>query len=364
MPDDGDLVEMDPEGMHHLAWTCLRRGNTQGARQAFQQAIDTGHPVWANSSGADLAWMLEEAGDRAGAREHYQRVVESGPNGRAETALASLIRLLRDDDDLAGLRALHHTAIETANSSAPDVLEAIGRLLEERGDTEGARQAFQQAIDTGSDYADDLIEQLHPTPEPTAAELDSLPPQFDPRNVVRTGIAVLSHGLPDLPDPLSYLMAIPVSCWTAQHCGAVLFLQFRPRGRTHDARLAVFAFAQAATGWAYSGAPAFVTMGVGRGYDPIASSGSWPDMRGTTMFASGTTYARPQSPGFPALMLHGHAAPAVKSIALIQDGREVVQTLESHFGAWVICTEHESPLQVEGRDAHGKALARISHPDD
>jgi hypothetical protein len=110
-----------------------------------QRAIDSGHPVWANSSGADLAWMLEEAGDRAGARKHYLRVAEAGPNGRAETALESLVILLSKDDDLDGLRALHHT--ETANSSAPDVLEAIGRLLDERGDAEGARQAFQHGND-------------------------------------------------------------------------------------------------------------------------------------------------------------------------------------------------------------------------
>jgi hypothetical protein len=247
-------------------------------------------------------------------------------------------------------------------------LDAIGRLLEKRGDADGARQAFRQAIDTGHAHADDLIEELHPTPEPTASELDALPPQFDPRNVVPTGIAVLSNGLPALPDQLSYLMAIPVASWTTEHSGAVLFLRFNPRGRTHDARLAVLAFARTDTGWASSSpkpeCPAFITMTAGRGYDPIASPGRWPDMRGTTMFASGRTYARPIAPGLPALILHGHAAPTVKSIALIQDGPEDARPLESHFGAWVICTEQESPLKVEGRDGDGTVLARISHPDD
>jgi hypothetical protein len=367
VPDD-ESPALDPRAMHSLAWTCLNRGDTDGARLAFQQAIDSGHPVWAYSSGEDLAWMLEEAGDRAGARENYLRVVEAGPNGRAETALGFLISLLSKDDDVDGLRALHHTAIETANDSAPEVLVAIGGLLEERGDAQGARQAFQQAIDTGYQYADDLIEQLHPTPEPTAAELDALPSQFDPRNMGRTGAEVLSHGLPELPDQLSYLMAIPVACWTAQHSAVVLFLRFRPRGRTHDSELAVLAFARTDSGWAPSNASptrtAFLTMGSGHGYDPIASSASWPDMRGTTMFASGRTYAMPQTPGLPALMLYGHAAPAVTQIALLQDGREDVRPLESHFGAWVICTEHPSPLQVEGRDTGGQVLARITDPDE
>jgi tetratricopeptide (TPR) repeat protein len=368
VPDDDQLPQLDPKELYDLAWTCLHHGDNDGARQAFERVIDTGHPVWASSSGDDLAWMLLEAGDRDGAREHYQRVVQSGPNGRAEGALSSLIGLLRDDDDLDGLRALYDTALATSNSSAPDVMEAIGRLLEKRGDTAGARHALQQAIDAGHYYADDLIEELHPTPEPTAAELDALAPQFDPRNLAATGIEVLSDGLPALPDQLSYLMAIPVAYWTATHCGAVLFLRFRPRGRTHDAHLNVLAFSRADTGWARSdpsaGGTAFVTMTAGRGHDPIASSGSWPDMRGTTMFASGRTYARPAIPGLPVLMLHGHAAPAVKNLALIQDGRVEVRPLQSHFGAWLICTEQDSPLQVEGRDADGTTLARISHPDD
>jgi hypothetical protein len=63
-------------------------------------------------------------------------------------------------------------------------------------------------------------------------------------------------------------------------------------------------------------------------------------------------------------MLHGHAGPSVATVALIQDGREDVRPLESHFGAWVVCTEQASPLQVDGRDADGEVLVRISHPDD
>jgi hypothetical protein len=43
---------------------------------------------------------------------------------------------------------------------------------------------------------------------------------------------------------------------------------------------------------------------------------------------------------------HGRVGPAVTQIALIQDGHEDRRPLESHLGAWVICTEQASPFQV------------------
>jgi hypothetical protein len=47
------------------------------------------------------------------------------------------------------------------------------------------------------------------------------------------------------------------------------------------------------------------------------------------------------------------------SSCLIQDGYEDRRLLESHFGAWVVCTEQASPFQVTALDASGTALASI-----
>jgi hypothetical protein len=116
----------------------------------------------------------------AGARVEDQRHVDSGHERWGWSALQMLIPMLQEEDDLDGLRALHRTAVETGNSSAPDTVVTIGELLEQRGDSEGARAAYQQAIDTGYMYADDLIEKLTPSPVPGKDELDTLPPQFDP----------------------------------------------------------------------------------------------------------------------------------------------------------------------------------------
>jgi hypothetical protein len=328
-----------------------RQGDAKGARAAYQQAIDTGHAEWADRSRHELAYMLKEEGDLAGAREQYERLVEDGNEHWAPEAVESLAILLQDDGDVAGLRALHHAAVQTGNWSAPEVLVTLGFVLEQRGDADAARAAFQQAIDDGYHGADWLIEKLHPSPKPTAAELDALPPPFDPRNIVRTGMELLSHGLPELPEQLSYLMAIPVAYWTTPHSAVVLFLKFQPVGRQHDSGVLHVTYSRDGDGWT----PHSHVIGMSDGYDPIANPGSLRDLGGSDMVTGGGTETE----------RHGRASPAVKYIALIQDGREDLRPLESHFGFWVVSTEESAPFQVEGRDAGGNMLARISfEPDD
>jgi hypothetical protein len=188
--------------------------------------------------------------------------------------------------------------------------------------------------------------------------------------MARTGIEVLSHGLPELPDQLSYLMAIPVAYWAAQHCAVVLFRRFRPRGRKHDPDTTTVTYARTDTGWTTHndrlGRPGrSIGWGIGSGHDPIARPGRPRELGRAAMVVSGGSRAMTVTPGYPAIIRHGYAAPAVKYLALIQDGREDVCRLESHFGAWVICTEQCSPFQVEGRDADGTVLARFhDDPDD
>lgn len=53
-----------------------------------------------------------------------------------------------------------------------------------------------------------------------------LPPHLDPRHQKPTGIEVLDHGLPALPDVLSHQMSVPVAFWKAASCSVVLFLKY------------------------------------------------------------------------------------------------------------------------------------------
>jgi tetratricopeptide (TPR) repeat protein len=336
-----------PAAMSSLGHSRARRGDPEGGRSAFRQAIDTGHREWASEARFSLAGLLTDEGDRPGAREQYQRLVEMAHEHWSSLAAEQLIPQLQEDGDVDGLRELHRTAAERNNWSAPEALVAVGHLLEQRGDTDGARAAFQQAIDDGYHGADDLIEKLSPSPEPTAAELDQLPPPFDPRNVVRTGLDVLSRGLPELPGQLSYLMAIPVACWTAQQSAVVLFMQFRRHGREYLPGVLHVTYTSTADGWTANRH----FIGTGFSHDPIARPGSQRDLDGRAMVGGGGTQT----------VTHGRAAPAVTYLALIQDGREDARPLESHFGAWVICTDQASPFPVVGRDADGNVLARISY---
>jgi hypothetical protein len=56
----------------------------------------------------------------------------------------------------------------------------------------------------------------------------------------------------------------------------------------------------------------------------------------------------------------GRVAPAVKQIALIQDGQEGRRVLESHFGAWVVWTERTTPFVITALDESGFVLGSIS----
>lgn len=48
-------------------------------------------------------------------------------------------------------------------------------------------------------------------------------------------------------------------------------------------------------------------------------------------------------------------------IALVQDGQEDRRVLESHFGAWVVCTERTSPFEVTVLDENGVVLGSIPY---
>lgn len=345
-----------PAAMSDLGDLRERQGDHDGARAAYQLAIGSGHPTWAGEASFSLASLLEEHGDAAGARAEYQRVIDSGDEGRGWSAARSLAAMLQDENDLDGLRALHRTAVETGNSAAPDVLAAIGEVLEQRGDEEGARAAYQGAIDAGYYFADSLIEKLSPSPRPGTDELDALPPQVDPRNMMRTGIHVLDHGLPELPPVLSYLMVIPVAYWTAQHCAVVLFLRFMRQGRQHVPMALQVIYSRDGDAWI----PPERVAGTGFSHDPIASPGGRRDLGGQAMVQSGGSWAEHAAPGHPAAVAEGRATPSVTHIALIQDGHADKRRLDSRFGAWVVCTERPGPFQVEGLDENGAVLARMT----
>jgi hypothetical protein len=187
-----------------------------------------------------------------------------------------------------------------------------------------------------------------------------LPPELNPANMARTGIDVLEHGLLPLPEILRHEMAIPVAYWIAEQCAVVLVLQFRRHGHDEPEPMAMeVSYSRGEDGrWD----PPTHILGGSFSHDPIRSPGSMRDMDGRPMVYGSSFQSGRVTPGHPAVIAAGRAAPDVKYLAVIKDGREDRRLLESHFGAWVVCTEQPGPFEVAALDASGAVLASLPHP--
>jgi predicted negative regulator of RcsB-dependent stress response len=68
-------------------------GDVEGARAAYQQAIDSGHPDEAPRAAVGLGNLLGDQGDVAGARAAYQRAIDSGHPESSDMAMSLLDNL-------------------------------------------------------------------------------------------------------------------------------------------------------------------------------------------------------------------------------------------------------------------------------
>jgi len=356
-------AEWAAEAMLGLAYEMRRQGDPDAALALYRRAIETGNADSSGHASLMLADLLEDEGDTSGARSIWERLIDSGSEEVARPAFTELVNLLRKEDDVAGLHTLHQQGAETGNPDTLYALDVLGQVLNGHGDTEGAHAAWQQAIDAGYEFADDLRERISPSPEPEdepddEAGLAGVPPEFDPRNTVRIGIDVLEHGLPALPETLSYRMALPVAYWQADQCAVVLILQFSRHGHGKPSPVAFqITYSRTPDGWT---APAHF-HGTGFQHDPIASPGDRRDLGGRPLTIGGGSVATVVTPGHPAVVAVGRAAPEVRYLAVVKDGREDRRPLDSHFGAWIVCTEQPGPFEIVAFDENGSVLARISH---
>jgi hypothetical protein len=155
-------------------------------------------------------------------------------------------------------------------------------------------------------------------------------------------------------------MAIPVAYWIARQCAVVLVLRFSRHGHDEPGPVAMqVSYSRGEDGrWE----PPTHILGSAFSHDPIRSPGSMRDMDGHPMVYGGSSQTDEVTPGHPAVIATGRAAPEVKYLAVIKDGHEDRRPLESHFGAWVVCTEQPGSFDVAGLDATGTVLASLPHP--
>ena len=342
--------ESGPEAMFLLGHLLQRIGDDDGAKAAYQHLADSSPPGRRSRALCQLANLLQRRGDNGGAKAAWQQVLDTDPAGdQAQEALSSLLNQLGSEGDLDGLRAAHQAGMAASNPQAPYALVVIGRVLKDCGDTGGWRDAWQQAIDTGYEDADDLLEELSPPAHDEDDEPADVPPGFDPQNMARTGIAVLENGLPSLPEPLTHRMAVPMAYWTARDTAVVLFLRFYRHRRTWDPAALMVTFTRRDGEWE----PDPHWHGTSF-HDPFTDPGGLYGLAGRPIAYSG---------GLGDIVCHGTAAPAVKYLALIQDGHEDRRPLDNHFGAWVIRADKAGPVAVAALDENGTTLAQIELTD-
>jgi hypothetical protein len=348
-----------------LAFRLSRQDDLEGAEALYREAVEAGDADWSGHASFALGTLLNRTGNVAGAKAAWQRLIDANTPEWAAAAFTGLVNLLEQQEDADGLRAAYRSGATLGNPDAPYALFQLGGLLSELGDTDGAHEAWQQAIDAGCADPDSVRELMSPDPEPQPDPLarpypPGLPPRFDPANMIRAGIDVLEHGLPPLPEVLTYDMAVPVAYWTAECCAVVLILRFIRLG--HDDRHAPLALIVEYSrgedgGWV---SPRHV-VGGSFSHDPISSPDSMRDLGGNPMVHGGSSQAREVTPGRPASVVRGRAGPEVKYLASIKDGHEDRRPLESYFGAWVVCTEQPGPFDVVGRDASGVVLGVLEY---
>ena len=342
-----------------------RAGDQDAAEALWRQAIETGDPETSAHASYTLGELLERKGETEEAKTQWRHVIQTRGPHWADAALTSLVNLLAEQDDADGLRNAYRLAVAHENPDALYALTQLGQVLEAQGDITGAHEAWQQAIDSGCEEPDHWRERISPRPpkqrpEP-ATYPDDLPPAFNPRNMTRTGIHVLEHGLPPLPETMTYDMAIPVAYWKAESCAVVLVLRYSSYDRDDPEPLTFQVnYTRAEDGtWT----PPKHAAGGSFGYDPITRpDGALYGLDGRAIVYSSGSSAATVTPGRPACIAEGQVAPEVKYLALIKDGREDRRQLDSHFGAWVICTEQDGSFEVAGIDSGGTTLGSLQLP--
>jgi predicted negative regulator of RcsB-dependent stress response len=141
--------ENAPAAALALGLVLAEQHDVKGAKEAYQQAIDSGHADYKPLAAFNLGIILAEQEDTAGALNAYRQAIDSAHAQYAPAAAVALGILLTKQGDTAGARETYRQAIDSGHAEhAPAAAVALGVLLTKQGDTAGAREAYQQAIDS------------------------------------------------------------------------------------------------------------------------------------------------------------------------------------------------------------------------
>ena len=143
----------------------VEEGDGEGARSAYQQAIDSGNPHYAALAANNLGNVLSSRHDEAGAEQAYRLSADLGDAKAARNLAYLYTRQGRFDQ----ARPAYQAVIDSGDPElAPKAMITLGTLLTQRGDLAGARTCFRRALDAGHpEYARKAARLLADLPEPT-----------------------------------------------------------------------------------------------------------------------------------------------------------------------------------------------------
>lgn len=94
-----------PTAANNLGRRLYEQGDIEGARAAWQQAVDSGHPEHGPPAAYNLGNLLSGQEDFKGAREAYQRAISSGHDQHGPAAAYNLGNLLKKHGDIDDAKA-------------------------------------------------------------------------------------------------------------------------------------------------------------------------------------------------------------------------------------------------------------------
>jgi len=170
---------------------------------------------------------------------------------------------------------------------------------------------------------------------------------------------MLDVGLRSLPPVLTFSMTLPLAYWKGTSCSVVLFLRYTVLSDgTFQPGVSFLSYHREGGSWI----PNQYGGGAGWPSDPIASPDSLSDLAGRHVVVCGGTVTDDPKPNYPAIIAAGRVSPEVAEISFVQGKRIQRRPVDSHFGAWVVCSDKWEPYAVLAYDGAGRMIGEVGGP--
>ncbi len=134
-------AEHSPQAAYNLGFVLDELGDHEGARAAYQIAIDSGHPAQAPGAAYNLGVMLGDLDDSKGEEAAFLYAVGSGHPHFAPKAAYFLGICYENRDDIEAARAAYQVAADLGHAVAAEARMASGRPAWQTVTPQGGRVA-------------------------------------------------------------------------------------------------------------------------------------------------------------------------------------------------------------------------------